>query len=156
MHISSSEEASYIPCSWDDKTMSTTGTFPLNFPETATKCGIEIDLIWLVRKVCKKRCLRDRLLRFTDFSWTTLIAFRFLLPVPNCFLRICLPTFFTAVLTFFNTNNICNFWHSEVQQVSTHTLCSLEDILTQKGSAVLAITCAEALNRHPCCLPKPP
>ena len=30
------------------------------------------------------------------------------------------------------TNNLCNFWHSKFQQVSTYTFCSWDDIFTQK------------------------
>ena len=30
------------------------------------------------------------------------------------------------------TNNLCNFWHSKFQQVSTYAFCSWDDILTQK------------------------
>ena len=30
------------------------------------------------------------------------------------------------------TNNLCNFWHSKFQQVSTYAFCSWDDISTQK------------------------
>ena len=33
---------------------------------------------------------------------------------------------------FSPTNNFCNFWQSKLQQVSTYTFCSLDDIFTQK------------------------
>ena len=42
--------------------------------------------------------LRDRL---TFFVGMTLLAVLFLLPLPNCFLKVCLPTLFAAVLKFF-------------------------------------------------------
>ena len=29
-------------------------------------------------------------------------------------------------------NNLCNFWHSKFQQVSTYAFCSFDDIITQK------------------------
>ena len=54
--------------------------------------------------------LRDRLVCFADFVGMNLLALRFLLPTapfrlrlpsPNCFLKVCLPTFFAAVLKFF-------------------------------------------------------
>ena len=49
-----------------------------------------------------KMSLRDRLICFADFVGMTLLALRFLwLPSPNCFLRVCLPTLFAAVLKFF-------------------------------------------------------
>ena len=36
--------------------------------------------------------LRDRLICFADFVGMTLLALRFLLPLSNCFLKVCLPT----------------------------------------------------------------
>ena len=30
------------------------------------------------------------------------------------------------------TNNLCNFWHSKFQQVSTYAFCSWDDMFTQK------------------------
>ena len=30
------------------------------------------------------------------------------------------------------TNNLCNFWHSRFQEVSTYAFCSWDDIFTQK------------------------
>ena len=30
------------------------------------------------------------------------------------------------------TNNLCNFWHSKFQQVSTYSFCSWDNIFTQK------------------------
>ena len=45
--------------------------------------------------------LRDRLVCFADFVGITLVALFFLLPLPNCFLRVCLPTLSAAVLKFF-------------------------------------------------------
>ena len=46
-------------------------------------------------------CPRDRLICFADFVGMTLLALLFLLPLPTCFLRVCLPTPFAAVLKFF-------------------------------------------------------
>ena len=48
-----------------------------------------------------KMSLRDRLICFSDFVGMTQLAVLFLLPLPNCFLRVYLPTFFAAVLEFF-------------------------------------------------------
>ncbi len=45
--------------------------------------------------------LRDRLICFADFVGLTLLALRFLLPQPNCFLKVCLATLFAAVWIFF-------------------------------------------------------
>ena len=48
-----------------------------------------------------KTSLRDRLICYADFVGMTLLALLFLPPLPNCFLRVFLPTFFVAVLKFF-------------------------------------------------------
>ena len=52
-------------------------------------------------KVVVKMSLRDQLVCFADFLGMTLLAILFLLPLPNCFLRVGLPTPFVAVLKFF-------------------------------------------------------
>ena len=48
-----------------------------------------------------KMSLRDRMICVADFVGMTLLAVLFLLTLPNCFLRVCLPTLFAAVLKFF-------------------------------------------------------
>ena len=48
-----------------------------------------------------KMSLRDRLDCLVDFVGMTLLVVFFLLPFPNCFLSVCLPTLFAAVLKFF-------------------------------------------------------
>ena len=35
---------------------------------------------------------------------------------------------------FSTTNNLCNFWHSKLQQVSTYASCRWDDKFTQKGN----------------------
>ena len=45
--------------------------------------------------------LRDRLICFAYFVGMTVLAVFFLLPLPNCSLKICLPTLFAAVLKLF-------------------------------------------------------
>ena len=45
------------------------------------------------------------------------------------------------------TNNLCNFWHSKFQQVSTYAFCSWDDKLTQKwncSSANKLCKCTES------------
>ena len=42
------------------------------------------------------------------------------------------------------TNNLCNFWHSEFQRVSTYAICSWDDIFTQKW------TCSSPNNLCEC------
>ena len=61
----------------------------------------------------------------------TLLAVLFLLPLPNCFLRVCPPTLFAAVLKFFlslTTSAISG----KSQKVSIYAICSWDDIFTQK------------------------
>ena len=53
------------------------------------------------------------------------------------------------------TNNLCNFWKSKFQQVSTDAFCSWDDIFTQNGIAVLPMTYASAPNPRPRCRPLP-
>ena len=71
-----------------------------------------------------------RVVCFADFVGMTLLAVLFLLPLPICVLRVCLPIFLPAVLNFFKTNNLCNFWRCNFQQVSTYAFCSWDDIFT--------------------------
>ena len=96
-----------------------------------------------------KMSLPDRLVCFADFVGMNLLARRtpkapllFLLPLLNCFLRVCLLTLFAAVLKFFpprttsansrHSWHSCNLWHSKVQQNSTYAFCSWDDIFAKK------------------------
>ena len=56
-----------------------------------------------------KMSLRERLVCLADFVWLTLLAVFFLLPLPNCFLSVCLARLYAALLKFFLTRkkNIC-------------------------------------------------
>ena len=42
------------------------------------------------------------------------------------------PIFCSYLETLSTSNNLCNFWHSKLQQVSTYAFCSWDDIFTQK------------------------
>ena len=107
--------------------------------------------------------LRDRLICFADFVGMTLLALFFLLPPvllqlpsPNCFLRVCLPTLFAAVLKFFlplttsATSDTANSNKSAPTRFAAGTIN-----LRKNGIAVLPITCASALNPRPRCLTTP-
>ena len=48
-----------------------------------------------------KMSFRDRVICFADFVGMTVLEVVFLLPLPNCFLKVCLPTLFAAVLKLF-------------------------------------------------------
>ena len=73
----------------------------------------------------------DRLVCFAEFVEMTLLALFFLLPVPNGFLSLscsilCCQLEFVSALT-----DLCKFWRSNFQQVSTHAFCSCDDVCTQ-------------------------
>ena len=96
--------------------------------------------------------LRDRLVCFADFVGKTLSAC--LPPVRKllstcCFLHLLLLSFpatttqlfhqslsshtlCSCLEILFTTNNLCNFWHSKFQQVSTYAFCSWGDVFNQK------------------------
>ena len=103
-----------------------------------------------------KRSLRDRVICFAVFVGMTLLALRLLLPLPNCFLRVCLPTLFAALLKFFpplTTSAIsgrAKSNKSEPTHFAAGTVC-----LRKNGIAVLPITCASAANPRPRCRPTP-
>ena len=61
------------------------------------------------------------------------MIFLCLLSLPNCFFQILLPhTLCSRLERFSTTNNLCDFWHSELQHVSTYAFCRRDDIYTQK------------------------
>ena len=112
--------------------------------------------------------LLDRLLCFADFVGMNLLALRFLLPPclpavrlrlpsPNCFLKVCLPTLFAAVLKFFlplTTSAIsgtANSYKSAPTRFAAGTI-----YLRKNGIEVLPLTCGSAPNPRPRCRPTPP
>ena len=116
-----------------------------------------------MRKVCRNVFSRPTDL-FEDFVGMTLLALRFLLPPvrlrllsPNCFLRVCLPTLFAAVLkidlplTTSANFGTANSNKSPPTRFAAGTIC-----LRKNGIAVLPITCASAPNPRPRCQPTPP
>ena len=104
-----------------------------------------------------KISLRDRLVCFADFVGMTLLAcrtlmapFLFLLPLPNCFLSVCLPTLFAAVLKFFlpQTTSASPGTANSNKSAPTH-MCSWDDIFTQKWNC-------SSLNNLCKCTESPP
>ena len=108
-----------------------------------------------------KMSLRDRLDCLVDFVGMILLrllppclhtALRF--PSPNCFLRVCFPTLFAAVLIDFlplitsPISGTANSNMSELMRFAAGTT-----YLRKKGIAVLPITWARAPNPLPLCLP---
>ena len=100
--------------------------------------------------------LRDLLICFADFVGMTLPAVLFLLPLPNCFLRVCFPTLFAAVLKFFlplKTSAISGAANSNKLAPMRFAAGSIN--LRKSGIALLPTTCASAPNLHSCCRPTP-
>ena len=75
--------------------------FPSKISRTATKSWYR-KLFDMNNEMFVKMSLRDQLAWFADFVGMTLLAVLFLLPLPGCFLKVCLPTLPAAVLNFFH------------------------------------------------------
>ena len=99
-----------------------------------------------------KMSLRDRLVCLVDFvGMIRLCLLR--LPSPNCFLRVCFPTLFAAVLKFFlplTTSAISGTANSNMS--APVRFAARTTFLRKNGIAVLPITCASAPNPLPLCL----
>ena len=102
-----------------------------------------------------KMSLRDRLICFADFVGMTLLAVLFLLPLPNCFLKVCFPTLFAAVLKFLPLTTSAISGTANSYKSAPTPLAAGTIYLSKNGIAVLPITCASAPNPHPRCPPKP-
>ena len=110
-------------------------------------------------------CLHNRLFCFADFVGRNLLAcleyasslppmapFLFLLPMPNCFLSVCLPTLFAAVLVFFLLITTSAISGTANSNKSAPTRLAAGTIYLRKiGIAFLPITCASAPIPRPCC-----
>ena len=103
-----------------------------------------------------KKSIRDRLFCFADCVRMTPLALLFWLPLCNCLLRVCLPTFFAAVLKFFLQltasviSGAANSNKSAPTCFAAGTIC-----LRENAIAALPITCASAPNPRPRCQPIP-
>ena len=97
---------------------------------------------------------RDRPICFAEYVGLTLLAVLFLQLLPNCFLRVCLPTPFEAVLKFFlppTTSAISGTANSN-KSASSHFAAGTI-YLRKDGIAVLPIIFASAPNTRPRCRP---
>ena len=99
-----------------------------------------------------KMFLRDQLACFADFVELTLLAVFLLLPVPTCFLTVCLPTFFAAVLKLYllltttSVSGAANSNQSAATRFPTRTIN-----LLNWSIAGLPISCARTANHLPRC-----
>ena len=79
-----------------------------------------------------------------------------LLPLPNCFLRVCFPTLFTANLKDFLpliTSPVSGAANSNMS--TPMRFAAGMTYLRKNGYAVFPITCANAPSPLPLCLPTP-
>ena len=77
-------------------------------------------------------------------------------PSPNCFLRVCFPTLFAAVLKFFLALATSAISGTANPNMSAPMRCAAgTTYLSKNGIAVLPITCASAPNPRPRCRPTP-
>ena len=101
--------------------------------------------------------LRDLLICFfADFVGMTLLAVLLLLPLHNCFIRVCAPKIFAAVSKFFSPLTTSATSGTANSNKSAPTGFAAGKIYLRKnGIAVLPISCVNAPNPHPRCRPIP-
>ena len=98
--------------------------------------------------------LHDRLGCLVDFVGMTLLALRFLRPLTDCFLKVCLPTLFAAVLILFLPLATSAISGTANSNKSAPTRFAAGTIYLRKNeNAVLPLTYARAPNPLPLCLP---
>ncbi len=115
--------------------------FPPRFPDTATKGWYRKLLFDMINEKClNKMSLRDQLGCLVDFVGTILLC---LLPLPNCFLRVCIPTLYAADSKDFQpliTSPISGAANSNKSAPTRFAAGTI--YLCKNGIAVLPITCA--------------
>ena len=89
-----------------------------------------------MRNVCKNVSWRPTDL-FCWFCWNDSAR----TPLPAHFTQLFFQSSLSHTLCsrleiHFTTNNPCDFWHSEFQQVSTYSFCSWDNIFTQKWNCI--------------------
>ena len=102
-----------------------------------------------------KMSLRDRPDCLVEFVGMILLCL-LRLPSPNCFLRVCFPTLFAAVLKFFlplTTSAISGTANSNMSAPKRFAAGTIS--LRKNGITFLPITCASAPNPRPQCRPTP-
>ena len=115
-----------------------------------------------------KMSLRDRLLCFADFVGITLLAwfpyassllpmapFLFSLLLPNCFLRVCLPTLFAVVLKIYLPLTTSASSGTASSNKSPTRFAAGTMYLLKNGIEVLPKTCASVPNACPRYRPRP-
>ena len=98
--------------------------------------------------------LCDRLVCLADFVGMTLLELFFLIPLPNCFLNVCLPTLFTAVLKLLPLTKSAISGTANSNKSAPKLFAAGTAHLRKNGNAVLSRTCASEPNRGTHCRPK--
>ena len=131
MQLSSIKVVGRFSCSWDDKTLSTTGTFPPRFSKTAEKVNTENCLKRLLRNVFNYAYLPtiDLLCRL---SWNDSTCSPLLVTTTQWFSRNLSSQFLCSCLEILSTtNNLCEFRRRKLQRLSFCPFCSWDDTFLQ-------------------------
>ena len=99
-----------------------------DFQKLRQQVGTENCLTWLMRNVCRNV---SRFVLQILLEWLCSHSF----PCYHhtiFFSEFVIPYSLQLSWNFSTTNNICSFWHTKFQEVSTHAFCSWDVIFTQK------------------------
>ena len=156
MQFSSSEIVEYVSCLWDDKTLSTTGTFHPRFPESTTK-GWYRNLLGMINDTCLLK-----ILCVTDWFVLKILLKRLCLHSLSCYHY---PITFSEFVfshslhlswvLYFTTNNICNSWHKYSNKSAPNRFAAGTIYLRKNRIEVLPKTWTSAPKSRPRCRPVP-
>ena len=93
---------------------------------------------------------------FRRFYWNDSAFSAFPSTTTQLFSQSLSNTLYSCLENFSNTNNFCNFWRINFQQVNTYAFCSWDNIFSKNGIAVLPKTCASTPTPRSRCRPIPP
>ena len=82
-------------------------------------------------RIVAKISVHDRLVCFADFVRMNVLGVIFLLPLPNCYFRNCIPTLFAAFLIFFYHQRHLQFPVSQIPTSQLPHISQLGRYLTQ-------------------------
>ena len=125
----------------------------LHFHELLQKFGTEFQLSdWSV--MVEQIDLHDQQVCFADFVEIFRLAFFFMLPLPNRFIRVCVPANFADVFSFFLPLATSEISGAEISNKSLPICFATGTIYLDKFEiAVLPKTCASTPNPRPRCRP---
>ena len=103
-----------------------------DFQKLPQKIGTKNNSTWLMRNVCKNVSPRPTDL-FCRLCWNDSARTPFSATTTQLYSQtLSSHTLCRCLEILSTTNNLCNFWHSNIQQASTYAFCSWDDIFTQK------------------------